>query len=77
MVFIHVNKAYDKVPRKVFEGVLKKKGVPRKYIDIVEEVYEGVKIKVRTCGAIKNFPYHDWFTPMIDFKFLFIYHNFG
>lgn len=34
-----------------------KKGTPRKYIDLVKDMYQDVKMNVITCGEItKDFP---------------------
>ena len=50
MVFIDLEKAYDRVPRDVLWQALKKKAVPLKYVSIIRDMYEGVVTNVRTCG---------------------------
>ena len=40
MVFIDLEKAYDKVPRDLIWWVLNKRDVPRSYIEIIKDMYE-------------------------------------
>ncbi|XP_065864026.1 uncharacterized protein [Euphorbia lathyris] len=57
MVFIDLEKAYDKVPREVLWWALIRKGISRKYIDIIKDMYEGVCTSVRTSvGKTEEFP---------------------
>ncbi|KAL6546097.1 hypothetical protein OROGR_009971 [Orobanche gracilis] len=51
------SKAYDKVPREVLWWALAKKGVSRKYIDIIKDMYEGASTSVCTnVGRTEEFP---------------------
>jgi len=57
MVFIDLEKAYDKVPREILWWAMLKKGIPRRYVDLVKDMYRDVSTNVRTCGGLtKDFP---------------------
>ena len=57
MVFIDLEKAYDRVPREVLWWALARKGVSRKYIDLIKDMYEGASASVRTnVGRTEEFP---------------------
>jgi len=57
MDFINLEKAYDKVPRYLIWWVLNKRNVPRHYIEIIKNIYEGAVTNVRTiCGETGEFP---------------------
>ncbi|GJN30394.1 hypothetical protein PR202_gb18697 [Eleusine coracana subsp. coracana] len=57
MVFIDLEKAYDKVPRSIMWWALEKHKVPTKYITLIKDMYRDARTCVRTCdGDTNNFP---------------------
>jgi hypothetical protein len=57
LVFIHLEKAYDKVLRNVMWWALEKHKVPTKYITLIKDKYKDVVTFVRTCdGDTSDFP---------------------
>jgi hypothetical protein len=56
MVFIDLEKAYDKVPRNVTWWTLQKHKVSTKYITLIKDMYDNVVTSVRTSdGDINDF----------------------
>ena len=57
MVFIDLEKAYDRVPRDILWRCLKERGMPVKYTRVIRDMYEGVRTGVRTViGDMEDFP---------------------
>ena len=51
LVFIDLEKTYDRVPRKVLWECLEKKGVSVAYIRAIKDMYKAVKTSVRSSSG--------------------------
>ena len=47
MCFVDLEKAFDRVPRKVLEWAMRKKGIPEVMVRAVMSLYEGAKARLR------------------------------
>ena len=47
MCFVDLEKAFDRVPRKVLEWAMRKKRIPEVLVRSVMSLYEGAKTRVR------------------------------
>jgi hypothetical protein len=57
MIFIDLEKVYDKVPRNVMWWALQKHKVSSKYITLIKDVYDNIVISVRISdGETNDFP---------------------
>ena len=57
MVFIDLEKAYDKVPRDLIWWALEKKGVTKRYIKMIQDMYSKAMTTMRTVvGETNSFP---------------------
>ena len=54
IVFIDLEKAYDRIPREVLWSCLEKKRVSPLYIHVIKDMYEEGKTSVRTPGVVSN-----------------------
>jgi hypothetical protein len=54
MIFIYLEKAYDKVPRNVMWWALQKHKVPLKYITLIKYMYDNVVTSVQTSDGDTN-----------------------
>ena len=52
MVFIDLEKAYDKIPRNVMWWALDKHKVPSKYVTLIKDMYNNAVTSVRTNDGI-------------------------
>ena len=48
MVFVDLEKAFDRIPRDLIWWCLRKKGVPEEYVQIVQDMYRSCKTQVVT-----------------------------
>ena len=51
MVFVDLEKAYDRVPRELIWYSLRRKVVPEAYINIIRDMYAGCKTSVMTSAG--------------------------
>ena len=51
MIFIDLEKANDNILREILWWAVIRKGILKKYICIMQDMYREVKIKVKTCGG--------------------------
>ena len=57
MVFIDLEKAYDQVPQQEVWRCMKEKGVPEKYVTIIQDMYDRVQTHVQcSVGEMEKFP---------------------
>jgi hypothetical protein len=57
MIFIDIEKAYDKVTRNVMWRALQKQKISSKYIILIKDMYDNVVRSVRTSdGDTNDFP---------------------
>ena len=57
MVFIDLEKAYDRVPRQEVWRCMREKGVPEKYVRITQDMYERAEANVKSSvGLTESFP---------------------
>jgi len=54
MVFIDLEKVYDKIPRNLMWWALDKHKVPTKYVTLIKDMYDKVVTSVRTTNGNRN-----------------------
>jgi len=47
MIFIDLEKAYDRVPKDIFKWELMETGLPKAYVNIIKDMYEGANTRVK------------------------------
>ena len=52
LCFVDLEKAFDRVPRKVLKLAMKKKGIPEVLVRSVMSLFEGAKIRVRVDSEL-------------------------
>ena len=59
MCFVDLEKAFDRVPRRVIEWAMRRRGVPELLVRAVMKMYEGAETKVRCGNTLSDsFPVH-------------------
>ena len=53
-VFVDLEKAYDRVPRKELWYCMRKSGIVEKYVQLVQDIYEGSETVVRCVAGTKE-----------------------
>ena len=57
LVFINLEKAYDSIPRSIVWDSLKNRGISRRYIEEIQEMYDRVLTNIHTLvGITESFP---------------------
>jgi Reverse transcriptase (RNA-dependent DNA polymerase) len=51
MIFVDLEKAYDKIPRNIMWWALKRKLVPTNYITLIKDMYTNIVTCVRACDS--------------------------
>ena len=54
MCFVEIVKAFDRVPRKVLEWAMRKKGIPQVLLRSVMSLYQGAKTRVRVDSVLSE-----------------------
>ena len=77
MVFIDLEKAYDRVPRQEVWRCMREKGVPEKYVMIVQDMYEGARTRVKSSVGLTDMIPVRRATPRIFLEPLHFRHDYG
>ena len=52
MCFVDLEKAFDRVPRKVLERAMRKRSIPEAMVRALMSLYEGAKTRVRVVQGV-------------------------
>ena len=56
-MFTDLEKAYDSIPRSIVWDSLKNRGISRRYIEVIQDMYDRVSTNIHTpMGMTKSFP---------------------
>ena len=55
MVFVDLEKAYNRVPRDLIWRALRKKKIPGAYITIIQDMYKATKTRVKTRCVLTQY----------------------
>ena len=56
MIFVDLEKVYDRVPRDLIWWAMRKRAIPEGYVKVIQDMYRGTKTRVKTrCGKTEYF----------------------
>ena len=56
MIFVDLEKAYDRVPRDLIWWAMRKRAIPEGCVKVIQDMYRGTKTRVKTiCGRTEYF----------------------
>ena len=78
MAFLDLEKAYDRVPREVVYWSLRKRGLPKYPVMMVEATYKGARTRVKTeYGKTDAFDIRVGVHQGIGIEPIFVYNHYG
>ena len=56
MIFVDLEKVYDRVPRDLIWWAMRKRAIPEGYVKVIQDMYRGTRTRVKTrCGKTEYF----------------------